>query len=67
MINEVNKEKENIEALEVKLNTLKFNAKSNNETKELKIDELERNVLEENNLLQDKAFAVQLKLKYIIY
>lgn len=67
LINAVNTEKENIEALEEKLNTLKFNAKSNNEAKELKIDELERNVIEQNNLLQDKAFAVYLIIKILNY
>jgi hypothetical protein len=61
MVEAVNKEKENIEFLESKLNSLKFNAKSNIEGKELKIDELERSVIEENNFLQDKMFAVKKK------
>ena len=55
---EVNKLKGEISDLDHELKKMKFDAKSGSDQKEIKLDSLEKNNIEEINALQDMASSV---------
>ena len=59
---EVGRMKQEILDLDAELKRMKFDAKAGNDQKEIKIDQLEKNNIEQQNNLEDMAFSVNFNI-----